>query len=190
MQILMRALAALALLPLTLGPAAADTLTVKVRAAIEAIVEGSGDLATPRATIPFAADITMLSGTTNGKSDLVWADTRTIAASGTENIDLAGSLTTPVGSAAVFVEVTAILVRANSANTNAVTITPASSNGFTGPFADASDLVSVLPGGAVLFVAPGAGWGVTASTGDLLTIANSSSGTGVTYDIIVVGRSA
>jgi hypothetical protein len=34
------------------------------------------------------------------------------------------------------------------------------------------------------------GWTVTAATGDLLKILNSSSGSSVVYDIVVIGTSA
>lgn len=191
MKRLLGALAAFVLISgAMLLPGLADTLTTTVRGAIHANVEGANDLGTPKMELPYAADIVMLSGTTDGKANLLWADQRTVAASGNEDLDFAGSLETPVGTAAVFVEVTAILVRAASGNTNNVQISPAASNGFDGPFADASDIVSVQPGGAALFVAPNSGWTVTASTGDLLNIANSGAGTGVTYDIVVIGRDA
>ena len=40
----------------------------------------------------------------------------------------------------------------------------------------------------LLLVAPGAaGYAVTAGTGDILKVANSGAGTGVTYDIVIVG---
>ena len=38
--------------------------------------------------------------------------------------------------------------------------------------------------------ADSAGYAVTATTADLLHVANSSSGTSVTYDVIVIGTSA
>ena len=166
------------------------TLTTTVRAAISAVLEGSPDLGQANYELPFQADIKLLSGTADGKSDLIFTDQRTIAASGDEDLDLAGVLTDPLGVALTFIEVTAILVRAASGNANDVQISPAAVNGFSGPFGDASDVVSVQPGGAALFAAPNAGWPVTAGTGDLLNIANGGGGTSVTYDIVIVGRSA
>jgi hypothetical protein len=165
-------------------------LTTKVRAVIEASLEGAHDFSLPKFTLPAQADIVMLSGTTNGKADVLFADQRTLAASASENIDLAGALADPLGVAAVFAEVTAILVRAAAGNANNVLVSQAATNGFAGPFTGADEPVSVQPGGAALFVAPNAGWPVTAGTGDLLTIANSAAGSSVTYDLVIVGRSA
>ena len=45
--------------------------------------------------------------------------------------------------------------------------------------------------GKFIWVAPDAtGIAVTASTGDLITVTNSSSGTAVTYDVVIIGASA
>ena len=60
-------------------------------------------------------------------------------------------------------------------------------NGFIGPFLAAGDGIGVKPGEYVPLVSQ-SGWAVTAGTGDLLTITNSGSGTSVTYDIVIVGR--
>jgi hypothetical protein len=130
------------------------------------------------------------SGTTAGKADLIFNDTRTIAASGSEDLDLAGSLAGPFGETLTFVKVKAILVQAASGNTNNVEVGGAASNAFVGPFKDSSDIVAIPPGGAALFAAPTNGWTVTAGTGDLLKVANSAGSTGVTYTITIIGTSA
>ena len=128
-------------------------------------------------------------GTGAGKADLVFADRRTLAASATENLDLAGALTDPVGGAAVFGHVKAIYITAKLANTNSVVVGGAASNFFVGPFGGTTPTFTLPPGGALLLTHPGAGWTVTASTGDLLKIANSSSGTSVQYDVVIIGTS-
>ena len=64
----------------------------------------------------------------------------------------------------------------------------AGSNGFTSWVGDATDVVKVKPGGALILVAPDAtGYAVTAGTGDLLTITNSAGSTSVTYDVVIMG---
>jgi hypothetical protein len=130
------------------------------------------------------------SGTGSSQADLVFADTRTLTASATEDLDLAGTLIDALGDTLTFVKVKAIYIKAADANTNNVEITPASSNGFLGPFNAAADQVDLPPGGSLNVTAPVSGWTVTAGTGDLITITNSSSGTGVTYDVIIIGTSA
>jgi hypothetical protein len=57
-------------------------------------------------------------------------------------------------------------------------------------FLAASDGIDVQPGGVFLWVAPTTGVTVTAATGDILNIDNSSSGTSVTYDVVIIGTSA
>lgn len=136
------------------------------------------------------AVITLESGTGSGQADKIFMDDRTLAASATENLDLAGSLTDAFGATITFATVKAILVIAKAANTNDVVIGGAASNGFVGPFGGTTPTVSVKPGGLALMVAPKTGWTVTASTGDILKMANSSSGTGVDYSIVIIGTSA
>ena len=128
-------------------------------------------------------------GTTVGNADLLWSDRRSINASSNEDLDFAGSLTSAFGATLTFARIKAIMVKAASTNANNVVITRPASNGVP-LFSAASDAISVLPGGLFLWVAPGAGVTVTASTGDLINISNSGSGTAVSYEIVVVGASA
>ncbi len=87
-----------------------------------------------------------------------------------------------------FTKIKAILVKAAEGNTNNVVVGGAASNGWVGPFGATTDTVAVKPGGTVMFVAPDAnGYAVTAGTADQLKVANSGVGTGVTYDIVIVG---
>jgi hypothetical protein len=165
-------------------------LTTTILTKINARQTGSNDLGTPVFPVDYSTTTSMGSGTASGLADLIFTDTRTIAASGTEDLDLTGSLTDALGATLTFVKVKAIMIKAASGNTNSVTVKPATTNGFLGPFNAAADKISIPPAGMMMVQAPSAGWAVTAGTGDLITIANSSSGTGVTYDIIIVGTSA
>ena len=140
--------------------------------------------------ITVGSDTAIASGTAAGSADTVYAEEAySIAASGSQNFDLSGALTDPLGGSAVFAKVDAIIVKAASANTNNVLLGGASSNAFVGPFADATDILAIKPGGQVTLFAGTAGWTVTAGTGDILKIANSSSGTRVLFDLVIIGRS-
>jgi len=165
-------------------------LSTSVKATVAFELTGAADLGEALAKFGGHSPLELQSGTTAGLADVVFSDRRTLAASATEDLDLAGALVNPIGGAAVFAKVKAILVRAAAANTNNVVVGGAGSNTFVGPFGDAADTVSVPPGGALLLAAPSAGWNVTAGTGDLLKLANSSSGTPVTYEIVIIGTSA
>lgn len=128
-------------------------------------------------------------GTGSDQVDRAWADQRTLAASATEDLDLAGVLLDAFGAAITFVKIKAILIFAAVANTNDVQITRPASNGVP-LFLAAADGIAIKPGGVFVWACPGAGVAVTAATGDLLTITNSGAGTGVTYDAIILGTSA
>lgn len=133
--------------------------------------------------------ISLATGTGNAQADKVFAATRTVAASGTDALDLAGVLTDPFGAALTIVKLKAVLVRASSGNTNNVRVNRPASNGVP-LFLAASDAIDVPPGGLFLWVAPNAGVTVTPATGDLINFDNSGSGTSVTYDVVLVGTSA
>jgi hypothetical protein len=73
-------------------------------------------------------------------------------------------------------------------NTNNVLVGGAASNAWVGWVGDVTDVVKVKPGGTFVWIAPDVNGGaVTAATGDLLKVANSSSGTSITYDVIIIG---
>lgn len=151
----------------------------------------SSDLTVPSANISFAQSIHLDNGTGANAADRLYADTNTLAASGTVDVDLAGTLTDALGAALTFARVKAIFIRAAVGNTNNVVLGGAASNQFVGPFGAAAHTIAVKPGGFLGMVAPDAtGWPVTAGTGDLLRIANSGAGTGVTYDVVIIGASA
>lgn len=123
---------------------------------------------------------------TVGKADILFSDTRTLAASATENIDLSGALTDAFGASIIAAELVAIYVKASAANVNNVNVTRPASNGVP-LFLAAGDGVAVQPGEWFEFVSQ-KGIAVTAATGDLITITNSGAGSSVTYNIVVIAR--
>jgi hypothetical protein len=166
------------------------TLKTIVTAQIEAVYKNLLDLGTPTDNFLKRAKIELSSGTGANSADLMFSDQRTIAASSNEDLDLAGSLADAFGATLAFVELRAVMISAASGNTNNVKITEPASNGVP-LFIAAGDGISVPPGGVFLWACPADGKvAVTASTGDLINIANSSSGSSVTYDVIIIGTSA
>lgn len=115
-------------------------------------------------------------------------DERTLAASATESLDLAGGLTDAFGTALTFAGIKGLIIRAAAGNTNDVLVGGAASNAFINWVGDATDVIAIKPGGLLVLLAPtAAGYAVTTSTGDLLKVANSGGTTGVTYEIIILG---
>lgn len=142
-----------------------------------------------------AADYVFGDGTTSSTMDLLWSDRRTLAASASETLDLAGSLTDSFGNTLTFVKVTAIVIRnRNTVAGDTIEVGPDPSNGFTGFFKAAADRVRCAPGvaqfpGLVVLVAP-QGFTVGAGATDELQVTEIGGVNSVVYDIMVFGRSA
>jgi hypothetical protein len=150
------------------------------------------DLGNSRAQRAITAAIDLTNGVGAGQADRVFADTRTLAASAAEDLDLSGTLLDAFGAAVVFARVKALVIKADAANTNNVVLSRPAANGVP-LFSAASDAVAVRPGGLLVLACGAAdvnGYVVTAATGDLINLANSGAGTPVTYSIIVIGASA
>ncbi|MFB8772103.1 hypothetical protein [Streptomyces broussonetiae] len=150
------------------------------------------DLGSAKAPFRLQRSVSLGSGTGAGQADLVWSDRRTIAASGTEDLDLAGSLVDAFGATVTFVRIKGLFIAASADNTNDVVIGGDASSAWA-TLLNAAGTITLRPGAACGFLAGDAddtGYAVTAGTGDLLQVANSGGSTGVDYDILIVGASA
>lgn len=148
---------------------------------------GTADLGSPRMTLEPISEVLQLVGGTDAvnKADILFSDTRTLAASATEDLDLAGVLADAFGATIAAAEIVAIFVKAAAGNTNSV-IVGAATAPFAGPLG-ATGTYTIRPGEYYLAVSQ-TGWAVGAGTTDDLKIANSGGATGVTYNIVILGR--
>lgn len=161
--------------------------TVSVNANL--VYQGAADIGELEQRVNYSKSIQLTDGNGANQAQKLFTDTRTISASSSENLDLAGSLLDAFGGTLTLGEVKAIIISASANNTNDVVVGGAASNTWLGPFSDATDKVNVKPGGTVAFFAPNAsGYGVTTSSGDILKVANSGAGSSVTYDILIIGN--
>ena len=131
-------------------------------------------------------------GTTANKADLSYMAEITVATAANSDLDLAGVLTDALGNTVTAAEIVAIMIKNvaldGTANTTDLTIGGGSNpvvgfmSGTIGP---------IKPGGMVMLAAgDAAGLGaVTAGTGDILRIANSSGAT-AKFQIAILARSA
>ena len=169
------------------------TLTATMSVRIAADLVSALDLSSPVSALNRTYSAALTSGTTVGKADRIWHDQRTLLASATEDLDLSGSLTDALGGSAVFAKIKGIIVAAAAGNTNNVLVGGVSAGLSTFLSPAATGIITLRPG-AVFAVIAGAAdstaYAVTATTADLLHVANSTSGSSVTYDVIVVGTSA
>jgi len=171
----------------------ATSLTGQVRSELRLTFDAGAELgtATDDAIDPtnyFAW--TVANGTSADQADLIFRDQRTLALSTSENLDLAGGLTSVFGATLTFVKVKMIYVKAKSTNGGNIIVGGAAANAFVGPFADSSDKVNIPAGGLYHVADPTTGWTVTAGTGDILKIENDDGAAEGVYDIIIVGTSA
>jgi len=151
------------------------------------------DNTTAQAVIAHALTLSFSDGVAAGNADVIWTDTRTLAASASETIDLRGTLTNTYGDAAVFADIRAILVTAATANTNNVNVTKPSTSPETGAplFLASGDGIAVRPGGFFAWGCPDAtGIPTVAGTADKIGFANSSGSTEVIYTVTIIGASA
>lgn len=134
---------------------------------------------------------TLANGTAADQADKIYIAQTTIAAGGTTNLDLAGSLTDVFGNVITFARIKAIAFKL-------LTTTAASSvsiGGGTNPFINwvgaGTDTVRVLNGGCFLLFTPTAtAYAVTAGTGDVLKLVNNDGSNIATYQIVLVGCTA
>lgn len=151
----------------------------------------TGDLDSSLIAFKDRDPISLPSGTGAGQADLQWSDTRTLAASTSEELDL-NALTDSLGRVINMVRVKAIHVRAAAGNTNNVELGNAAATQFLGGFVSATMRWTIAPLGSFLvtFGNGAAGWPSTNGVSDKFKIANSGAGTPVTYDIEIIGCSA
>ncbi|MDX3637680.1 hypothetical protein PV728_47420 [Streptomyces europaeiscabiei] len=167
-------------------------LTSSFSIAANASLTSALDLATATVPLQVRKSVSLASGTGAGQADKVFSDRRTLAASGSEDLDLAGVLLDAFGAAITWARVKGLFISAAAANTNSVIVGAASATQWA-TLLNAAGTITLRPGssfGAMTGSADATGWAVTAGTGDLLKIANSAGSTSVTYDIVIIGASA
>lgn len=164
-------------------------LSATIKATLSATHTSVLDLATATFPLALSQAISLTDGTGANQADRIFSDTRTLTASANEDLDLSGSLTNAYGTV-TFARIKAVLVIADSANTNNVNVSRSTSNGVP-LFLAATDGIAVRPGGVFLWACSDVtGVAVTAGTGDLLNFANSAGSTSVNYSVVIIGASA
>src|SRR3990172_6448394 len=128
-----------------------DALLIAI--SIYSRIKSALDLSTSLDTIQRNKSYSFTDGAGADQADVVWSDERTLAASATEDLDLAGGLTDAFGTAITFARVKGIYIEADSTNTNNVFVGGAALNAFATLFGDATDKIVLRPGGALLLVA-------------------------------------
>ncbi len=164
-----------------------ETLSATIKLAVNATLVGDNDLGSRDYVLSYAKTIQFAHGTGANQANQIWTDTRQLAASTAEDLDLYGVLVSALGTTLNFTTIKAIIVYAHTTNTNNVVL-GGDANGLINWVGNANDVVNIRPGGFICLIAPDAtAYAVTDVTGQNLQVANSSSGSVVDYDIIVIG---
>lgn len=164
------------------------SLQATISAAIAASLTGNGKFGKVAHDLGYSPVIALADGSGANQANKLFADSRTVAASATDSLDLNGALNDALGQSLALTRVAAIMIKAAAGNGGDLLVGPAAVNGFLGPWNAAADRNKVKPGGILLLVAPtAAGFPVVAGTGDLLNVVNSNAGASGSYDIVIVG---
>ena len=129
------------------------SVTAELRLSVTGHHTNALDLGSADLPFSLATSLSLTSGTGANQADRVFTDERTLAASGTEDLDLAAVLTDAFGAAITFAKIKAIAIVAADGNTNDVVVSRPASNGVP-LFAAASDALPVKPGGFLAMAAP------------------------------------
>ncbi|MFB7589376.1 hypothetical protein [Streptomyces sp. NPDC056169] len=167
-------------------------LTASLSVAASATLTSPLDLTTASAPVTVRAATTWQTGTTAGRADRVFSDRRSLVASATEDLDLAGVLLDAFGAAITWARIKGLYIRAADSNVNNVVIGAAATNAWA-TLLGATGTITLRPGAAIgvtTGAADATAYAVTAGTGDLLKVANSAAGTAVSYDVVIIGASA
>ena len=166
-------------------------LDANISVSVSALHTSASDFTTSSAPLSRMYQQIFTEGTGADQANRIFHDQRTLAASATEDLDLAGVLLDSFGAAITFARIRGLVVAAALANTNNVIVGGAATNTFVNWVGGATHTITVRPGGVLaLFARDATSYAVTASTGDLLRIGNSGAGSTVTYDIVLLGASA
>lgn len=141
----------------------------------------------------FNYSTSLTNGTGAGKCSIFYADEFDIAASGTANIDLAAGVTDVFGNSVSFTKIRLIYIQVvtdtDLVKVGTSVLVGGHASAVTSFFGDASDKIRIRNGGCFQLSAIDAtGYAVTATTADMIKIANEDSSAAVTVRIGVVGE--
>lgn len=166
----------------------ATSLAARVQAVLAGTYTDTRDLGTVSYPETLSYTRAFTSGVAINQADLMFDDTRSLTSSQTENLDLSGTLIDAVNRTIAAVKIVGIGITAPATNTVDITFGNHATAAFVGPWG-ATGTCLLSPGGCIIVVNPTlAGWAVTATTADMLKVANGAAAS--TYSICIFGRSA
>jgi len=163
-----------------------DTLTGTLKVNIATTVGKTADFGNATQSVNSTKTITLSFGTVANQANQMFADSRTLAGSASESLDLSGSLTNAFGETIALTRIVALYIE-NTSTTDSIEVGGAASNAVASIFGATADTIKIRPGGFLLLGgADVTGYAVVAATADLLKVANLGAGS-TTYKIIIFG---
>ncbi len=162
-------------------------LTAQILLQIAAVETSTADLSATVTTTNVSRSLSFATGTGPGQAQLVWSDSRTIAASGTDTLDLA-DLADDRGTV-VLSAVKAIYIRNTGAAALNLSGVGPPEDWEAGPVKTPSGSLLEIPAGGMYLAtnASAAGWAVGSSP-QLVTVINASTTAAASYDILLIGE--
>lgn len=166
----------------------ATSLQARLIMSIIAQIDNPIDVGSVSYPVNLAYSQGFVDGVGADQAQKIFTDLRTIGASGTDDLDLAGGLVDPFGVAITMTKLKAVIIKAAAANVNDVVLGGAAANQVASIFGTVTDKIKVKPNGMIALIAPDVnGYSIVAGTGDLLRVANGGAGTSVDYTITLIG---
>lgn len=165
----------------------ADSLSTRISFSLQATLTNAADLVTASAPISQSVAYSWSDGLVIDTADKVYAARLALSTTPTD-LDLAGSLTDPLGAAVTFAKVNGIYLK-NRSTTAAEIVTLGGDAAAILLGGAATHTLKVGPNGMLWIANPSlAGYAVTGTTGDILQLV-ADAGT-PSVDIVIIGRSA
>ncbi|MEN6335555.1 MAG: hypothetical protein ABFE01_14995 [Phycisphaerales bacterium] len=161
-------------------------LTATVNIVIGASLTSALDLSTSRNDLSLNAPISFANGTGANQANMIFQDSRTLADGANETLDLyaSGALLDPFGTLLTLTKLKFVYIENTSTDASLLV------GGGTTPvgiFADASDILTLPPGGKFIWSAPNAD-GITITTNKNLKLEHNGTGSStLTYKIVAIG---
>jgi hypothetical protein len=173
----------------------ATTLTGKILAELSWNQIKTGELSSPTDQAKLSSSTSLTAGTDENQIDVLFHDERVVsAATPSDDLDIYGVLVNEFGSTINLAEVVAILIVNLSETTLDKLLVGgagAGNNAWGAPFnGSQTEKVTVGPSGVMLLSNPIDGLAVTGGSQDVLRIGYSGASGSITYDIVLLGRSA
>lgn len=166
----------------------ATTLTsMNLTLSIGWLFENVLDVNNAKQTLTQVLDDSFADGNAVDLAQIAWADERTVTASGTDSIDIAGGITDAFGNTLTFTKLKLLALWNKSTTVGDILTIGGNANSV--PFCSAAnDKIIVGPNGIALLWNPSAAaYAVTGATGDIIDVIETGGANSVTYRIFLVG---